>query len=170
MKLPNFGWITLRWMPITPRPDGHRDRLVRDHPDAAGEVVHLHREGRRRVERAVPGVLQRPGDPVRGLVDDLAGAVELLVGDAARGSSGRCRGSSARPARCSSCVPGSAAVDVLALGRQSRVVDAGERDVVGAGLQADLAQPVGIDHAGLAVCAPSASTFRTVGWSAIVGG
>ena len=20
MKLPNFGWITLRWMPITPRP------------------------------------------------------------------------------------------------------------------------------------------------------
>jgi hypothetical protein len=66
-----------------PHPGRDRHRLVRYHPDPAREVVHLDREGRRRVQRAMSGVLQAAHDLVRGLVDDLAAAVELLIGDAA---------------------------------------------------------------------------------------
>src|SRR6516165_3787914 len=41
-------------------------------------------------------------------------------------------------------------LDMLELGGQIGVVDAGERDVVGAGGQAYLAQPVGVENAGFA--------------------
>ena len=102
MKLPKLRVDHVAVDAHDPEPGGDGDRLVRHHPDPAGIVGHLHREGHRRVDRAVARVLQRTRDAVGGLVDDLAAAVELLVGHAARRSTGRCRGSSSRPGRCSS--------------------------------------------------------------------
>jgi hypothetical protein len=127
---------------------GHRNRLVRHHPDAAGEPVHLHREGHRRVDPTVAGVLQHAGDAVRRFVHELAAAVELLVGHAARGRADivavhlddqRDVALRSRQRR----------VDVLAFTREIGVLDAGEGDVVGTGVEAHLAQPVGVDDPGL---------------------
>ena len=127
---------------------GDRDGFVCHHPDTAGKSVHLHRKRHRRIDGAVAGIFQCTGDPVRGLVHDLSAAVELLIGDAARRRPDvvavhlHDQGYVAQRA-------GQCDVDVLPLGGQLRALDAGERDIVGTRVQTHLAQPVGVDNAGL---------------------
>jgi hypothetical protein len=125
-------------------PGSHCDGLVGHHPDAAGVAVHLHRKRRRRVQGAVAGVLQGPGDPMRGLVDDLPAAVELLIG---RAASGGAHVVAVHPhhQRDVAPGPGQRGLDVLTLGGQFGIVDGGERDVIGAGRQTQLPQPLGVD-------------------------
>ncbi|MFI6303401.1 hypothetical protein ACIBCH_16125 [Amycolatopsis thailandensis] len=126
-----------------PGRDGNR--FVRDHPDPSGVVLHLHRERRRRVDRAVAGVLQRADDGVTGLVDDFAAAVELLVRHTAGGGPDVV---AVHPhhERDEGLGAGKCPQDVLAFARQIRVVERDGGRVVGARGQADVLEPGRVDH------------------------
>jgi len=97
------------------------------------------------------------------LVHDLASAVELPIGHAARG----------RPdvvavhlddQRDVAFDPRQRRVDVLALTGQIGVLDAREGDVVGTGVEAHLTQPIGVDDPGLfRLARPHLADRRMVG-------
>ena len=127
------------------QPRRHRDRLVRDDPDLAGEPAHLHREAHRWVHRSDSPVLQRlnhaPGD----VIDLLPAVVEFGVGDRA----GRCP--NRLPVHANHETDQGLGVrecleDVFPLIVQSGSADLDKPHVIGAGIEDQLLQPRGIQR------------------------
>ena len=126
---------------------GNSDRLVGHHPDAAREAVHLHREGRRRVQRAVTAIFQSAGDLTRRFIENLAAAMEFLIGHTARRRSD-VLAIHLDDQRDIAAGAGQRLLDMRDLRRQFWIIHRGERHIVGSGSQADRPEPVGVDDFG----------------------
>jgi hypothetical protein len=122
------------------------NRLVGDNPDLLRKVVHLHRKAHRRIDRPHALPLQHGHDLAGDLVDVIAAVVELQIGD--------------RPGRAADRLPvhladkadespggGKGAQNIVALVVEGGPADFHETNIVGAGVAAQLTQPVGIEPA-----------------------
>ncbi len=145
MKLPNFGWMTLRWMPICPSPAATATGLWATTQILPGDAVHLHREAHRRVDRPVPFGLEGGDDRAGDLVDPLARVVELEVGDRAGRAADRLPVHPADDAH-QPLGPGEQAQDVLPLVVELGSPDRHEPHVVGPRVEAEAAEPLGVQN------------------------
>ena len=164
MKLPNFGWMTLRWMPIWPRPAATATGLC--------ETTQI-LPGKRSISigKPIDGLTARTPSASRAATIARAtslvrspGVVELQVGD--------------RPGRAADRLPVHPADDAdQPLGPRVEAEDLGplvvelgpvdgdEADVVGPGVEAEPPEPLGVQDR---VRRPLRATCRcrtTVGWS-----
>ena len=114
---------------------------------ARAEAVHLHREAHRRVQRADALPLQGPHDLAGDLVDVITAVVELQVGDGAGGAADRLP---VHPADEAEKCPGrrKSTENIVPLVAQGRAGDLDQAGVVGTAVEAQLAQPGGIEGTG----------------------
>ena len=164
MKLPNFGWMTLRWMPILPSPAATATGLWRDDPDLAGEAVHLHREAHRRVDRPDALRFQGGDDGVGHLVGVVARVVELQVGDRTGRAADRLAVHPADDAD-ERLRPRVKAEDLASLVVEFGPVDRDEAHIVSPGVETLLARSQSASRTVGGRSCTSRRCFITVGWS-----
>ena len=89
MKLPNLGWMTLRWMPICPSPAATATGLCETTQVLPGKRSVSIGKPTDGLTARTPRFDSRGDDPPRGLVGVVVGVVELQVGDRAGGAADR---------------------------------------------------------------------------------
>src|SRR5439155_27048185 len=147
MKLPNLGWMTLRWMPICPRPAATATGLC----DTTQLLPVLKRSIS--IGKPIAGFsartpcLSRADTTLRDLVDVITGVVELQVGDGAGGTADRLP---VHPADEAEKCPGrwKNTENIVPLVVQGRAADLDQAGVVGAAVEAQLTQPGAIERTG----------------------
>ena len=128
-------------------PRRHGDRLVGNHPDLAGETIHLHGEAHRWVDRPVPLGLQGGDDGASGFVGPFARVMELQVGDRAGRAADRLAVHPADDAD-QPLGPGVEAQDVRSLVVELTPPDRDEANVVGPRVEAEPAEPLSVKPRG----------------------
>ena len=143
--MPNFGWMTLRWMPIWPSPAATATGLCETTQVLPGKRSISIGKPIDGFTARTPSRFERRDDPVGDLVGVIAGVMELQVGDRARRAADRL---AVHPANHADQRPGPRVEceDLGPLVVQLGAVDRHETHVVGTGVEAHLSVPLNVQN------------------------